>query len=93
MMNRHDKTRVSRAIRNLTQTDGLPTEDSRNVTSLLDVGELQVAFEILCTQLFEYDVVLSVGAMQDLQLCERLLHTDPKYVGSLRDSQGGREKE
>ncbi|WP_233440601.1 hypothetical protein [Acidipropionibacterium acidipropionici] len=52
-----------------------------------------MAFEILCTQLFEYDVVLSVGAMQDLQFCERLLHTDPKHVGSLRDSQGGREKE
>lgn len=67
--------------------DGLPAEDSENATSLLDVGELQVAFEILCTQLYEYDVVLTVDAMQDLQSCERLLHTDPKYLDCLRDSQ------
>jgi len=38
------------------QLDGLPAGDVDSIGVLVDAGELVVALEILCTQVFEYDV-------------------------------------
>jgi hypothetical protein len=37
---------------------GLPTHDVEQIEGLIEAGERAVAFENLCTQLYEYDVKL-----------------------------------
>ena len=36
--------------------EGLPRDDRENVASFIRSGEYGVAFETLCTQMYEYDV-------------------------------------
>jgi hypothetical protein len=38
--------------------DGLPLHDVEQIEGLIQVGEQQVAFENLCTQLYEYNIYL-----------------------------------
>ena len=45
---------------------GLPSEDIANVESLIQVGELAVAFETLCMQLFEWEVPLTAQQVEEL---------------------------
>ncbi|WP_141857898.1 MafI family immunity protein [Kribbella jejuensis] len=47
---------------------GLPLKDLANVQSLIDVGEWLVAFETLCTQVYEWEISLSSGAIRDLEV-------------------------
>ncbi|WP_019137605.1 MafI family immunity protein [Cellulomonas massiliensis] len=53
-------------------------------TTLVYVGEAEVAFKNLCTQLYEYDVVLPLREVEDLEELGRLLGVDPAYARVLR---------
>jgi hypothetical protein len=46
---------------------GLTPDDVFNVESLIEVGEFLVAFETLCTQIYEWEIALPVPAIQDLE--------------------------
>jgi hypothetical protein len=46
---------------------GLTQDDISNVQSLIDVGEWVVAFETLCTQIYEWEIGLEPDAIRDLE--------------------------
>jgi hypothetical protein len=45
----------------------LTPDDISNVQSLIDVGEWLVAFETLCTQIYEWEVGLEPDVIRDLE--------------------------
>ena len=55
----------------------LPAQHQENVASLIDAGEFGVAFEILCTQLFEYDVTPQPDDRARLAAVGRRLELEP----------------
>lgn len=57
----------------------LPQQDRENVAGFIDVGEFGVAFETLCTQMYEYDVLPSPDARARLAALGRRLELDPSY--------------
>lgn len=76
-----EKKKVASIVRAIaTMNTGLQPEDTTNIASLLDVGEVEVAFELLCTQLYEYDARLSTLDIYRLSECGRILDAEPKYV-------------
>lgn len=46
---------------------GLTPDDIDNVRSLIDVGESLVAFETLCTQIYEWEIGLKPDVIRDLE--------------------------
>jgi len=46
---------------------GLPEDDIDNVEGLIQVGEWLVAFETLCTQIYEWDISLPADVIGDLE--------------------------
>lgn len=42
-------------------TKTLPSNDVRNITEFIENGEWGLAYEILCIQLYEYDIQISRG--------------------------------
>ena len=46
---------------------GLTPEDLSNVQSLIEVGEWLVAFETLCTQIYEWEIGLAPEVIHDLE--------------------------
>lgn len=46
---------------------GLTPDDISNVQSLIDVGEWLVAFETLCTQIYEWEISLEPDVIRDLE--------------------------
>ncbi|WP_175576982.1 MafI family immunity protein [Cellulomonas massiliensis] len=65
---------------------GLPHRDVANVLDYLDAGEGQVGMELLCTQLYEYDVALPVAEIEELEDLGRLLSVDPELTEALREN-------
>lgn len=56
----------------------LPSSDVDNVWRLIEHGELGVAFEILCTQLDEYDVAVNDPTLTSLAKLGRYFELDPR---------------
>ncbi|MCA0181415.1 MAG: MafI family immunity protein [Actinobacteria bacterium] len=46
---------------------GLTPDDIINVQSLIEVGEWLVAFETLCTQIYEWEIGLEPDVIRDLE--------------------------
>lgn len=46
---------------------GLTPDDISNVQSLIDVGEWLVAFETMCTQIYEWEIRLEPDVIRDLE--------------------------
>lgn len=46
---------------------GLTPDDISNVQSLIEAGEWLVAFETLCTQIYEWEVALDHDVIRDLE--------------------------
>lgn len=42
-------------------SEGLPATDTHSILMLIDAGELGVALETLCTQIYEYDLPVAAG--------------------------------
>lgn len=57
-----------------------------NIEELVQVGELLVAYETLCTQLYEYDVVLSASMIEDLRLAGESLGAASMYAEVLLEN-------
>lgn len=65
---------------------GLPSRDVANVLGYLDAGEGQVGLELLCTQLYEFDVALPLAEIEELEELGRLLLIDDELTRALRDN-------
>ncbi|WP_433159646.1 MafI family immunity protein [Kribbella sp. CA-247076] len=62
----------------------LTPQQTQPAWELIDVGEPGIAFELMCTQIHEYDATVSQQVKNSLQeLCERL-GLDSKYWKMLR---------
>lgn len=62
---------------------GLTPNDIENVQELIEVGELLVAFETLCTQIYEWEIALSPEVIRDLEELGVSLGADPTLAGDL----------
>lgn len=58
--------------------DRLPPSDVDNVWELVEAGEPGVAFEILCTQLYEYDVAVKDTTLASLAELGTYFKFDPR---------------
>lgn len=67
--------------------NGLPAEDIDQVETLIRVGERLVAFETLCTQLYEYEIALEEDLVRQMVEVGRHLGADPS-IGRLLGPQG-----
>jgi hypothetical protein len=61
----------------------LPSGDVERVWELIDVGELGVAFENLCAQLYEYEVMVDAETKSSLAAIGGYLGLDPRLWESL----------
>ena len=59
---------------------GLTADDISNVQSLIDVGEWLVAFETLCTQIYEWEIGLEPRVIRDLE--ELGVAVGPRFPGN-----------
>lgn len=62
---------------------GLSMDDISNVQSFIDAGEWELAFEILCTQIYEWDVALKSSVIRELEHLGSALGTAPEYTDCL----------
>lgn len=60
------RERLQRAV-------GMPPPDTASIGVLVDAGELKVALEVLCTQIFEYDLELESDERDGLRALGREL--------------------
>jgi hypothetical protein len=62
---------------------GLPLDDIANVEVLIQAGELLVAFETLCTQLYEWELVLTRHQVEELGHLGQQLGASSRYADPL----------
>jgi hypothetical protein len=55
----------------------LPASDITNLWEFVNVGEIGLAFETLCTQLYEYDIQVGAEAAELLKELGVYLEVDP----------------
>ena len=67
------RERVRRAI-------GLPEQDVESISVLIDAGEWQVALEVLCTQMYEYDIEPDADERARLQALGDQLNVPVRYL-------------
>jgi hypothetical protein len=70
----------------VTVEDELSAGDIASVWELVEVGELGIAFENLCTQLYEYGVVLDLQSLRTLGEVGSYLRLDPELWQRLETS-------
>ena len=63
----------------------LPRDDVSNIRELVEAGEWGVGFEILCTQLYEYDVEIPRALFHQLESIGHLMQMDKSTWCVLRD--------
>ena len=63
--------------------------DVENVWELIDAGEWGLAFDILCTQLYEYDVRIDQQTYDDLAQLGQYYEIRPSMWEVLRPAQRG----
>ena len=59
----------------------LPPEQLQYMRDLANAGEPGIALEDLCTQIFEYDVVIGTDLLAKIQDVGQAMKIDPKYWG------------
>jgi uncharacterized tellurite resistance protein B-like protein len=64
----------------LDQLHGLPAGDVDSIGVLIDAGELVVALEVLCTQVFEHDVEPTEPTRRELHELGELLRVHTAYL-------------
>lgn len=88
MTDHADQSEVSRRLRDAViraGDHGLPVGEVLDFTTLVYVGESAVAFEDLCTQLYEHEIVLPLPEIEELESLGRLLNVDDEYARMLRE--------
>lgn len=63
----------------------LPPEDIDQIEMLIRVGERLVAFEALCTQIYEYEISLDPDLVQQLIEVGLAVGAEERYSDLLRD--------
>jgi hypothetical protein len=63
----------------LDAASALPPHDVQQAEGLIQVGERAVAFENLCTQLYEYDIRLPLDLRDTLVSIGKQLGVQPRY--------------
>jgi hypothetical protein len=56
--------------------DKLPEKDTSAALELVEYDEFEVSFELICTQLFEYDIKVSAAVYQKIEELGRLMKLD-----------------
>jgi hypothetical protein len=74
---------IARLHRGMDAATALPADDVDNVQSLIDVGEWLVAFETLCTQVYEWGISLPPRVIGDLERLGHALGAPGKYAERL----------
>ncbi|WP_184740950.1 MafI family immunity protein [Arthrobacter sp. AZCC_0090] len=64
---------------------GLAPEDISNVEMLIQVGEWLLAFETLCTQVYEWEISLPAGTLRDLEGLGSALGSRAELTEHLRE--------
>lgn len=54
-------------------TESLPAENIADARDLIDHGEYGVALELVCTQLYEYDVPVPTETYRLIEQCGRIM--------------------
>lgn len=72
---------------------GLKAEDISNVQSLVDVGEWLVAFETLCTQIYEWEIGLEPDVVRDLEGLGSALGARRELTDHLWEDAAGAEQD
>jgi hypothetical protein len=70
----------------MTAATDLSQDDAENIEELVQVGELLVAYETLCTQLHEYDILLSASMIEDLRIVGQSLGAASMYAEVLLEN-------
>lgn len=78
-----------RLHRAMDAANGLPADDIANVQSLIDAGEWVVAFETLCTQIYEWEISLRAEVVRDLEGLGSSLGADPALTDHLWEDAAG----
>lgn len=75
----HDFDSAAGALRGLViaYEGALPASDITNLWEFVNVGEIGLAFETLCTQLYEYDIQVEAEAAERLEELGAYLKVDP----------------
>lgn len=60
-------------------TPGFPEEEIDKIEELVQVGEWQIAFENLCTQLYEFGIVLPGGSLAMIAEIGREVGVEERY--------------
>ncbi|MFH5878649.1 MafI family immunity protein [Arthrobacter sp. NA-172] len=68
---------------------GLPVADIANVQLLIDAGKRLVAFETLCTQIFEFDIALPPERIRDLEALGEVLGANRSLTDCLWENTAG----
>jgi hypothetical protein len=67
----------------------LTSDDVQNIWELIDVGEPGVAFELLCSQLYEYDAAVSPRTLDSLREIGTSMRLKPRQWEILRVTGNG----
>jgi hypothetical protein len=62
----------------------LPIEDARTISELIDYDEWGVAYEMLCTQLCEYDIPITLEYYGKMKKIANIMEIDSAYWMSLK---------
>lgn len=56
-----------------------------NALNYIDYNESSLGFEILCEQLYEYDVLITIEEYETIKLLNKKLHISEDIVNSLKE--------
>jgi hypothetical protein len=63
----------------------LPPDDINNIVESIENNEFGLAYEILCTQLYEYNLQISSGFYEKIAFYGKLIETNPSIWAPLRE--------
>ena len=70
----------------LARVPQLPMRDQKAVRDMVEGSEWELAFEVLCTQLYEWDIGLPPSTLEYLESLRIRFDVDPRYTTVLRGS-------
>lgn len=62
----------------------LPSNDVNIILEFIEHNEVGLAFETLCTQLYEYNVQISIEIYRELSFCGKSMKIEPDMWLSLK---------
>ena len=75
------------SVDDLARFTNLPARDAQNVREIAEAGEWQIAVEILCTQLYEFDVIVPKPFFAALSAVAKESRVADRYLAVLAVAQ------